>query len=154
VGRCIVNHHQLIHDDAQLHPARVSIEASTKEGSASFLAVIFVIAVLALADSNTKSSFADFAIFLLAFLIANPVSFIFYSFGSKSIDTSVFSELFIPVMRFTRSQALVKGNPFSLLKLLTAWLWGLFGSVAFISRQFGSRSASSAIKFVGMVSLY
>jgi hypothetical protein len=55
-----VKHHQLVHDDAQLHQAHVSIEAPTKDCSVSFLAVIFVIPVLTLVSDKSSSFFCGF----------------------------------------------------------------------------------------------
>jgi hypothetical protein len=79
----IVKDHQLVYDAAQLHRAHGSIGASTKDGSVSFLAVIFVIVVLVLAGSNTKAVFANLASFLWRFLIAALATVIFIPSEAK-----------------------------------------------------------------------
>jgi hypothetical protein len=51
----VLSGYQLVDDDAQLHPARVSIGAYTEDGSVSCLADILIIAVLVLEGANTKA---------------------------------------------------------------------------------------------------
>jgi hypothetical protein len=52
---CFLNHHQLVNDDAQLRPAKVSIEAFPKDGSVSLFAVVFVVVVVVLARASANA---------------------------------------------------------------------------------------------------
>jgi hypothetical protein len=60
----IVNDQQVVDEEAQLRPVRVSIGASPEDGSISLLTVIFVTVFLVLARADTKAFFADLAVFL------------------------------------------------------------------------------------------
>jgi hypothetical protein len=131
--------------------ARHCAPHSTKDGSVSFLPVIFLIVVLALAAASTKFVCPDLAVSCWTFLIATFLGAIFCSFGSENTDAFVVRVVLASDDISTHTEVGIDFyDSLFFFDIFSCLVLGLFRTVRFIYPQFGCLIASCALRFVRM----